>query len=37
MEIIPKKDNYGKFINIENEDAQFCHIYFNDKKRSKKR
>ena len=37
IEIIPKKDNYGKFINIENEEEQFCHIYFNNKKEEVKK
>ena len=33
IEIIPKKNNYGKFINIEDEDKLFCHIFFNNKKK----
>ena len=33
IEIIPKKKQYGKFINIINkEDEKYFHIYFNDNK-----
>ena len=32
IEIIPKKDKYGKFININKNDKLYCHIYFNDNK-----
>ena len=32
LDIIPKKDEYGKFININKEDKKFIHIYFNDNK-----
>ena len=30
IEIIPNKDEYGKFININENDKLFYHIYFND-------
>ena len=30
IEIIPKKGEYGKFINIKENDELFYHIYFND-------
>ena len=32
IEIIPTKDQYGKFININKNDELFYHIYFNDNK-----
>ena len=32
IEIIPKKDEYGKFININENDKLYYHIYFNDNK-----
>ena len=32
IEIIPIKDKYGKFININNNDKLYYHIYFNDNK-----
>ena len=32
LDIIPKKDEYGKFINIYGEDKKYIHIYFNDNK-----
>ena len=32
LDIIPKKGEYGKFINIKKEDKKFIHIYFNDNK-----
>ena len=32
IEIIPIKDKYGKFININENDKLFYHIYFNDAK-----
>ena len=32
IEIIPTKDIYGKFININENDKLFYNIYFNDKK-----
>ena len=33
IEIIPKKKQYGKFINIINkEDEKYFHVYFNDNK-----
>ena len=38
IELIPKKNKYGKFINISNkEDAKFFHIYFNNGKTEIKR
>ena len=30
LDIIPVKDEYGKFINIKEEDKKYFHIYFND-------
>ena len=33
LDIIPKKGRYGKFINIEEEDKNYFHIYFNDNKK----
>ena len=32
IEIIPTKDKYGKFININKKDKLYYHIYFNDNK-----
>ena len=32
IEIIPIKDKYGKFINIDKNDELYYHIYFNDNK-----
>ena len=32
IEIIPTKDQYGKFININENDKLYYHIYFNDNK-----
>ena len=32
MEIIPKKGEYGQFINIDENDELYYHIYFNDNK-----
>ena len=32
LDIIPKKGEYGNFINIKKEDKKFIHIYFNDNK-----
>ena len=32
IEIIPTKDKYGKFININEHDKLYYHIYFNDNK-----
>ena len=36
IEIIPKKDEYGKFINIDENDELYYHIYFNDNKEEMK-
>ena len=33
IEIIPMKNKYGKFINIEEKDKTYYHIYFNDNKK----
>ena len=33
LEIIPMKGEYGKFININEEDKKYFHIYFNDNKK----
>ena len=32
IEIIPAKDKYGRFININENDKLYYHIYFNDNK-----
>ena len=32
LDIIPMKGKYGYFININEEDKKFIHIYFNDNK-----
>ena len=32
LDIIPMKDEYGKFINIKEKDKKYFHIYFNDNK-----
>ena len=32
LEIIPKKGKYGKFINIDENDKLYYHIYFDDNK-----
>ena len=31
LDIIPKKGKYGKFININEEDKKYFHIYFKKK------
>ena len=33
LDIIPKKGEYGQFININEEDKKYFHIYFNDNKK----
>ena len=33
LDIIPMKDEYGKFINIKEEDKKYFHIYFNENKK----
>ena len=33
LDIIPMKDNYDKFININEKDKKYFHIYFNDNKK----
>ena len=33
LDIIPMKGEYGKFINIKEEDKKYFHIYFNDNKK----
>jgi len=33
IEIIPTKDKYGKFINVNKKDKFYYHIYFNDNKK----
>ena len=33
LDIIPKKGEYGEFINIKEEDEKYFHIYFNDNKK----
>ena len=33
IEIIPKKNEYGKYINIKEGDKKYYHIYFNDNKK----
>ena len=38
IEIIPKKNEYGKFINILNKKEEiYYHIYFNDNKKEVKK
>ena len=32
IEIIPTKDKYGKFINVNKKDKSYYHIYFSDNK-----
>ena len=32
LEIIPVQSKYGRFINIEEENKKYFHIYFNDNK-----
>ena len=32
LDIIPMKGKYGEFINIEEDDKKYFHIYFNDNK-----
>ena len=36
IEIIPKEGEYGEFININENDKLFYHIYINDNKEEKK-
>ena len=33
LDIIPMKGKYGKFININEKDKKYFHIYFNDNKK----
>ena len=33
LDIIPMKGEYGKFINIKEEDKKYFHIYFNENKK----
>ena len=35
LDIITMKGEYGKFINIKEEDKKYFHIYFNDNKKKK--
>ena len=35
LDIIPMKGKYGQFININEEDKKYFHIYFNDNKKKK--
>ena len=35
LDIMPMKGEYGKFININEEDKKYFHIYFNDNKKKK--
>ena len=35
LDIIPMKGKYGPFININQEDKKYFHIYFNDNKKKK--
>ena len=37
LDIIPMEGKYGKFINIEEEDKKYFHIYFNDNKEDVKK
>ena len=33
LDIIPMKGEYGKFINVNENDKKYFHIYFNDNKK----
>ena len=35
LDIIPMKGEYGEFININEEDKKYFHIYFNNNKKKK--
>ena len=35
LDIIPLKGKYGQFININEEDKKYFHIYFNDNKKKR--
>ena len=35
LDIIPMKGKYDKFINIDEEDKKYFHLYFNDNKKKK--
>ena len=35
LDIIPMKGKYGKFININEEEKKYFHIYFNDNKKKR--
>ena len=35
LDIIPMKGKYGKFININEEDEKYFHIYFNNNKKKR--
>ena len=35
LDIIPVKGEYGNFIDINEEDIKYFHIYFNDNKKKK--
>ena len=35
LDIIPKKGEYGEFININEEDKKYFHIYPNDNKKKR--
>jgi len=35
IELKPKKNEYGRFINVKKEDEAYYHIYYNDNKRKK--
>ena len=35
LDIMPMKGEYGKFININEEDKKYFHIYFNENKKKK--
>ena len=37
IEIIPIKNEYGQFININEEEKIYYHIYFNDNKEEEKK
>ena len=37
IELMPAKNRYGKFINIQDEDKLYYHIYFNNNKEEIKR
>ena len=37
LEITPLSNHYGKFISVTKGEESLCHIFFNNKKKEKKR